>query len=275
MYKPSDKKKEAWTEESYFKYLEQESQFKELKSKGKKKHLRKIENIKKDIIKLEQGLELETLLAQDVFEIPAGHKIKIFGVKFIFKSTDNFYQKRDVIFNKFKRIKWALKMQFERLGELEERTNQLKNENIVTKVIQPVWFHRNEASAEKQQAIESDHKSHYSIYKIRESLELAVGKNAKGNDILRNTWGHKNDMWFHVENRTGSHIIAKGDVLPDDFTLIVSILRDYSKLEIHDIPIIYARLNKVKGMKGRAGAVTIKNPKHIQVIYQPNWRNLL
>ena len=97
----SEKEKLSWTEESYFRYLEEETKFKELSSKDKKKHLRKVENIKKDIIKIEKGLELGSLLTQDMFDIPQGHKIKLCGIKFIFNSTDNFYQKRDLIFKKF------------------------------------------------------------------------------------------------------------------------------------------------------------------------------
>ncbi|MBT7608507.1 MAG: hypothetical protein HN576_02045 [Bacteriovoracaceae bacterium] len=271
----SVKDKPAWTEEEYFEFLEKESEIQLIKSKTQKKILRKIENIKKDIIKIEKGLELEKMLASKTFKIPEGHKIKLCGIKFIFKSDATFFQKRDLIYKKLKRLKWAYLFQYERLDELVKNKKNKQDVNLVKNIVQPVWFHRNKESELRKKALARDQEKNFDRYKIRENLELAVGKNAKGNDHLRNKWGHKNDMWFHVEGYTGSHIIVKGDLVSDDFTLIGSILRDYSKLQIDDIPLIYARLSKVKGLKGCAGAVTIKNPKHIQVIYQSKWRDSL
>jgi hypothetical protein len=267
----SNKQSKSWTEESYQEFLEKESEFQETSSKKKKKLLRKIENIKSDIVKLEEGLQLELLLKKSHFDIPKGHKVKICGIKLIFKSDDTFYQKRDKIFNKFKRIKWAYRMQLERLDLLEKSKSGKPEINIINKVVQPVWFHRNNDLTNKDKAVENEQSRNYSVYKIRPNVELAVGKNAKGNDYLRNKWGYKNDTWFHIEGHTGSHLIVKGELLPDDYSLIGSILKDYSKLDVIDIPLIYAKLSKVKGLKGRAGAVTIKNPRHMQVIYNADW----
>jgi predicted ribosome quality control (RQC) complex YloA/Tae2 family protein len=39
--------------------------------------------------------------------------------------------------------------------------------------------------------------------------KILVGKNAKSNDLLLNTYSRKEDLWLHVKDAPGSHVIIK------------------------------------------------------------------
>lgn len=256
-------------EEQYFDSLENGETY--VAQIPEKKIKRKIENIKNDIIKIQKGIELEKELQKETFTIPEGRKVKLNGISYRFEGDDSFYKKRDKIFQKIKRLKKALKLQTERLAQTEAQKKGVSLKGEVVRPMQPIWFFRKTEKGPKQ----SENDMRADFFRTEDGLLLAVGKDAKGNDQLRSQWGKKEDTWFHVEGHRGSHLIVKGDVKPDHFALFGSILRDYSNLDINDIPLIYSKLSKVKGLKGQQGAVTIKNPKHIQVIYLPNWKEII
>jgi uncharacterized protein YcbK (DUF882 family) len=60
----------------------------------------------------------------------------------------------------------------------------------------------------------------------------------------------------------------------DDLAAIASLLRDYSRLEIREIPVLYSQLKNVKGMKGVKGEVIIKKPKHLRCLYI-DWKEII
>ncbi len=272
-FSPDRFKKE---EEDYWSFLEEAPVNKRLTKKGQRKIQRKVENIKGDVLKLEKGLNIEKYLNREAFEIPAGSKVKIEGLNFYFGPDETFYQKRDKMFQKLKRIKWALKLQYERLDKIENIRTLPEEDFELPKAMQPIWFHRlGHSESRDESRVSSEENNDLSIYKLENKTVLGVGKNTRGNDYLRNKWGKKNDLWFHLEGRTGAHAVLKGEGEPQLYAIIGSILRDHSKVEINEIPLVFSPLNKVKGLKGRAGAVTIKNPKYLQVNYNPKWREII
>ena len=268
-----NKKEQSYSIEKYFSFLDSQKDDKVLLPKSHKKLNKKIENIKRDIIKLENGISIESELNKEDFEIPEGRKVVIKGMKFSFDKSDSFYKKRDLIFQKLKRLKTAIKLQYERLAQVELLKKGKKIDLVSIKPLQPIWFHRQERKKVEDKSKQNNLNADF--YKTKDGLIIGVGKDSRGNDQLRSMWGKKEDMWFHVEGHKGSHLIAKGDVKPEHFSLFGAILRDYSKLDINDVPLIYAKLGKVKGLKGQRGAVTIKNPKHIQIVYFSNWKEII
>lgn len=241
-----------------------------------KKREKKLKNIKRDLEKLKKHILLSKA-ADRVLEMD-GNEITLEGVKFKFSKKDNPYQRRDLVFQKAKGFKKALKLQEERfletkieLEKLKERSDQL-TKNVLN-IISPKWPLKRETLASKPTG---DSHINQFLYK---GWKLFVGKDARSNDYLRNKIASKEDYWFHIDHQTSGHLICK--IPPgksfdtEDFTVFGSLLRDYSKFEGLDIPIIYAQVKNVKGLKGRAGAVLLKKPKYINVIYNQEWRTKL
>ena len=48
-------------------------------------------------------------------------------------------------------------------------------------------------------------------YISSDGFHIYVGKNNKQNDYLTLRFAHKEDLWFHVQNMPGSHVIIKGE----------------------------------------------------------------
>lgn len=104
-----------------------------------------------------------------------------------------------------------------------------------------------------------------------------IGLDAKSNDWIRSE-AHKDHWWFHIENYTGAHCIIKTDdftiLSVDELGLIASMLRDFSKLEITEIPLIYGQVKNVKGVKGAQGMVLVKKPKYLRCLYT-KWKEII
>ena len=106
-------------------------------------------------------------------------------------------------------------------------------------------------------------------FKIK-NISGAIALDAESNDWLRSQ-GSKDHYWFHIENYPGSHCLLKTDDISklsgDDLSAIASMIRDYSRLEIGAIPVIYSQLKNVKGLKGAQGKVLIKKPRYLRCNY--------
>jgi predicted ribosome quality control (RQC) complex YloA/Tae2 family protein len=45
-----------------------------------------------------------------------------------------------------------------------------------------------------------------------EGIEFLVGTNAKKNDLITHQLAHKDDLWFHVKDQPGAHVVAKTSI---------------------------------------------------------------
>lgn len=102
-----------------------------------------------------------------------------------------------------------------------------------------------------------------------DSIDIYVGKNNLENDYLTLKFAHNNDIWLHIKNIPGSHVIIKnlGEV-PDSTLLEAATLAAfYSKgKNSTKVPIDYTEIRNVKKMaKGKPGMVTYSTNKTIYV----------
>ncbi len=237
---------------------------KTLKRKKEKFKIRKMENIKKDIKRMENwkkiqeyaGAILEEDLKDKVSVVIANYKIKI-------PRHFNFYQKRDHLFLMSKRFRAGREILLKRLEETEALKEEKKVECISKdqfKIRYPIWNRGNKSTTEVIKEIG------YTIYKIPNIGSLGLGKNAKGNDQLRKEWGKKEDIWFHLDGMPGAHAILKSDektiLSKEVLDLISSIISLTSKHTSEEIPLVYTKLKYIRGVKGVPGMVTIKKEKH-------------
>lgn len=263
-----------WTIADYLKEEAKKISGQRVQRKKEKFLIRKIHNISEDLATVKNWNLLQDDLVEERIDLNTdelkihGQKIKLFGL-----ATP--WLKRDVIFKKIKKLKKAEEILSTRLEE-----SQIEFENVqkgefefeVTKekVIQPLWI--THAKQSKSQHSEHNVKN----FKIK-NLTGVIGLDALSNDAIRSQ-ASKDHYWFHIENYPGAHCIVKTDDFSklsiEDLSAIASMLRDYSKLDILEIPMLYSQLKNVKGLKGTKGEVIIKKPKHLRCLYS-NWKEII
>ncbi len=251
----------------YFEYL---SKLKRDKSFGKKKKklTKKIKAIEKDIDKLKiiENFEKEIINATKIDDDFKFNwvKLKLYGMKF--------YQKRDKLFERLKKLKRGRIVAKERLESTRKELDLLKEDQEIVnlpKSKMPVWKYSN-----KEQS--SSKKCEYEQIFFK-NLEIRVGKNSASNDLIRSSWSKKEDYWFHIDNRSSSHAYVKtikGTLILDQelFELLGCLLNDASKLHLSEIDLIYTKCKYLNSVKGSPGSVIFKKEKRVRVIYSSEWR---
>jgi predicted ribosome quality control (RQC) complex YloA/Tae2 family protein len=226
---------------------------------------RKINNIQADLDRTRQWGQLQNILDEganlDGYELKVGdHKIK-------FEGELNPYERRNLLFEKIKKLKKGESILSGRLSDAQDQlagqTQTIKSTSLLA-IIRPVWG-REEIKESHESKIQE--KQDFKIFKF-ENFTLGVGLSAQGNDQLRNKWAKKDDTWFHLDGAKSSHVIVKtqnGHHLESDMINIAgTILAYFSHFQGDWIPIIYTAVKNLKGVSGSAGMVIYKKEKHLR-----------
>jgi predicted ribosome quality control (RQC) complex YloA/Tae2 family protein len=260
-------KSSIWSLEQYLLDEQKKVSGKPIQKKKEKFLEKKLNNITHDLLSAEKWQLIEEDLLSEDFEFDEnqnnfhGHKVK-------FGSHLNLWQKRNVVFGKVKKLKKAeniLKSRFKETGEelSKVKVGEFEFEVTKEKPIAPLW---QSGSAGKIR-----HNAEYNVkyFKIK-NFSGMISLDAESNDWLRSQ-GAKDHYWFHVEDYPGAHCLIKSDDISglslEDLSAIASLLRDYSKLEITAIPVMYSQLKNVKGLKGAQGKVIVSKPKYLRCNY--------
>ncbi|RPJ79323.1 MAG: DUF814 domain-containing protein [Alphaproteobacteria bacterium] len=264
-----------WSIADYLKEEEKKMGGQPVQRKKEKFLVRKINNITEDLSTVKRWNLLQEDLQENRIDLDTdelkihGQKIKLFGLS-------SPWLKRDLIFKKIKKLKKAEEILTGRLEESQEEFENVKKgefefELTKEKVIQPLWI------THAKQTRTSNTEYNIKHLKIK-NLFGVVGLDALANDYIRSQES-KDHYWFHVENYTGSHCIIKMEDFAklslEDLSAIASMLRDYSKLDILEIPIVYSQLKNIKGLKGAKGKVSINKPKYLRCLYSGNWKEII
>lgn len=107
-------------------------------------------------------------------------------------------------------------------------------------------------------------------YVSSDGLDIYVGKNNRQNDILTMKTAHREDLWFHVQKKPGSHVILKtyGKEVPDTSLEEAAMLAAfYSKAKnSKNVLVDYTERKNVRKSKGaRLGMVIYDNFNSINV----------
>jgi predicted ribosome quality control (RQC) complex YloA/Tae2 family protein len=206
------------------------------------------------------------------------NELEVVGLKFSFLKNQSFWERQNLIFGKIKKLKRAEKLLSVRLIDVEDEIKRIEKKEIEVKTTKekaiPVnWNYSPKREKEKDKNINSS-----DIISFRYKKTIGVlGLTADANDQIRHEC-HKNHIWFHIENYPGAHLVLKIESVSlfdgDDFSILASMLRDYSKLNISTIPIMYSELRYVKGIKGKKGQVIVKKPKYLSCIYR-DWKEII
>lgn len=125
----------------------------------------------------------------------------------------------------------------------------------------------------KNKSIKNNKDSHLSPIALEvDGYTILIGKNNRQNDYLTFKLASKNDLWFHVQDAHGSHVILQtnGKEISDDNPIIVKCaelagLHSKSNTE-NKVAVNYTLIKNVKKPKGsNPGFVTFTNYKTILV----------
>ena len=273
---PENEKNSSWTLGSYFEGEQKKVSGARVQKKKEKFLEKKLSNITSDLGDVQKWHLMEDDLLSVDNEINFGdHQAILHGHKVKFSSHLNQWQKRDIVFGKIKKLKKAEEILKTRLMETDEELalvikGEFEYEVTKEKAIAPLW----KTAAPSRNKDSGEH--NVKFFQLK-NFHGAIALDAESNDWLR-AQSSKDHYWFHVENYSGAHCLLKNDDISlltgEDLSAIASMLRDYSQLEILEIPVIYSQLKNVKGLKGAQGKVLIKKPRYLRCNYM-NWKEII
>lgn len=145
----------------------------------------------------------------------------------------------------------------ERPDEIDELYEEMEKEGYLKK-------------KKKNNKKKKDSDENYITVKTEDGFDIYIGKNNRQNDYLTHKKAKKNDLWFHVKNAPGSHVILKND--NRDFTnnsllTAAKLAAKYSSLsKSQNIPVDYTFKMYVKRHPAKKpGLVTYTNYKTINI----------
>lgn len=115
---------------------------------------------------------------------------------------------------------------------------------------------------------QKDKKKRIEVMKIdlENGDRIYIGKNNKQNDYIVSKLASEEDLWFHVHNSAGSHVLLKSQNLTDELILrCAKLAKEYSTMnEAAKAGVIYTKRKYIRKPPGAAlGYVTYKNEKEI------------
>lgn len=115
-----------------------------------------------------------------------------------------------------------------------------------------------------------DSQENYLKLKTEDGFDIFIGKNNKQNDYLTLKKAKKNDLWFHVKDAPGSHVILKNDnrdFSNNSLITAAKLAAKYSSLsKSQNIPVDYTfKMNVKRHPAKKPGLVTYTNYKTINV----------
>lgn len=267
--------KPSATYADYEKYYQETFLKKSVDKRKQKRQLRKIDKVKTDLNKLNELLAIEKYTDEKFKEeLESIGELKKAGKKIIFGSK-NYYQKRDIIFNKLKNYRKNIERQQKVIQTMESSLDDEANFKVTkTAKLIKVFDYKKDLEKNKTNEITQDN---HKIFQLNTGEKVLLGLSAAGNDFIRNKLANKSDIWMHLESYTSPHAIIKNlkSAKPDIelITVVASIIRDFSDHDITQIPVEYTEVKNLKGLKGSPGSVIFKKAKYITVSYDANWRH--
>lgn len=190
--------------------------------------------------------------------------IKLDGEKTLKDNANNFYK----LYNKAKTAR-------NKLTELVEESRAKKSyyEQVLysidsSETIQDLFEISSEVIENKNLPKEKDTKKTFDVLKfdLDDGGRIYVGKNNKQNDYIISKLASEDDLWFHVHNCAGSHVLLKYQNPTDELILrCAKLAKEYSTgKDSSKIGVIYTKRKYLRKPPGAAlGYVTYRNEQEI------------
>lgn len=219
----------------------------------------------------EKSKEIEV---QDFYDNNKDIVIKLDPMKSPWENINSLYNRSKKIKTSISYAKADLPKQknfLEYLRQLEDfinRTDSIADlEEIRDEMVENKLIKKKSKDKKKQKVSKPLH------YKTANESDIYVGKNSKQNDYITLKLARKDDLWFHVKDSPGSHVILKSDFVNEDDVKIAAYLAAKNSSLSNDkkIDVDYTKkknVNKAKGAK--AGMVYYENFSTITVDMENN-----
>lgn len=179
------------------------------------------------------------------------------------KNVEKFYQK----YAKCKRREESLiqrEMDIRKeLEYFEEQKHYLDNENDILGIEEI----EKELGVKKQSRIKSTRQSKRDLYTVQyKDALIYIGRNSSENDKITFEIAKPKDLWFHIKDVPGSHVVVKCDNITEDIIYFASKLAvENSKNKTYGT-VDYCQRKNVKKIHGAGkGQVTYKEYKSIEI----------
>ena len=159
--------------------------------------------------------------------------------------------------------------------ELEQMEQKLLSMRTKLATVQTQLQAVQEAQHAKQLKPFANSKKQESIFPFKKftvgDFEIWVGKNAQNNDLLTQKYTHKNDLWLHAKDVSGSHTVIKHKAAKPFTTPVITVAAQiaayYSKHKGNALaPVSYTLKKNVRKPKGaEPGSVVIDREEVIMV----------
>ncbi len=179
----------------------------------------------------------------------------------------------NIFYKKYNKLKTA-KMKLE---ELYQFTKDDKNyyESILYSInlsqnIEDLLEIKNEIYVSAELSSKNIKKSELNYIQIKKENNtlIFIGKNNRQNDYIITKLASEDDLWFHVKDYTGSHVLLKTDNVTDELILeSAKLAKKYSSVsDSLKVGVIYTKRKYIRKVpKSHCGFVTYHNEKEILV----------
>ncbi|MBR6533024.1 MAG: NFACT family protein [Clostridia bacterium] len=147
-----------------------------------------------------------------------------------------------------------------------ERASSLSDIAQIREELADGGYIKQHTHSKKQKEIQNEFKEYTSI----EGYKILVGKNNKQNDSLTTVIASKQDLWFHVKNQPGSHVVVfcgTNEVSQETILKAALLAAQNSKAQnSSNVAVDYTPIKYVKKPKGaKAGMVIYTTNKTVYV----------
>lgn len=137
---------------------------------------------------------------------------------------------------------------FEILKFQAEQTNIHEALEIQEELIEAKYLFKKDIKPKKKQ------KPRLLTYLLDNDILISVGKNNIQNDYLTNKLSKPNEMWFHIQNGPGSHVVVhkEGELTEEEIRTAAMLAAHYSTSSISSsVAVDYTRVRNIKKIPGK------------------------
>lgn len=106
------------------------------------------------------------------------------------------------------------------------------------------------------------------LYTTRSGAVIFVGRNAHENDIMTTSHPFSDDLWFHIKNEPGAHVILSGSKEMEDiqYAALLAVQHSKAKHGKGRVPVSYCPIHDIeKPKRSKSGEVMMLTEKVIHV----------
>lgn len=176
-------------------------------------------------------------------------------------------------FKKYQKAKNAITHINEQLSKIDEEINyftllkeQVKIGDLkdVLEIQEELILNKYIPTKSKQDKIQ---KTKVTTYILPSGSMVLLGKNNIQNELITHKLSQPNELWFHVKDAPGSHVLLKkcDDYTEEEIRLCANLASYYSSLQqSSSVAVNYTKIRNIKKIPGRKNCfVSIKNEKTI------------